>query len=295
MRYILTITILILVYSCTTNNRTKSVPHPSDEKMSDVLKEEETKSKELEVEQPALVEGTYVTEESKLNLYEISVELEPSSTKKDQPIVSEDQISDVRTKEEQAKKEAEGKTTKAPPMQVFRVRLKIKNKSRQPIWYMMPYNGATTLPPKGHFKAASGLNSNANILQASSCLGEVKGTQLIQLNYNGQPNQHFRAFYIPAQSSMTLKNYNIDCWQEADKIELWAVEELWVNGLYPLQNWMPLNLLSSQDVSIACNRESGCLCNDLEPDASFQAKPETLDYIQANKISKYTVQLESGQ
>jgi len=183
-------------------------------------------------------------------------------------------------------------TAKAPPVKIFRVRLQIQNNNEYPMWYLMPYNGAIAMPDDGHFGAEPSLITDNKMIDARRYFGAEVGSQLIELLFTGQPNQHFRAFYLPAGGSLILSNYNIDCWQEADKVEFWAVRQLLVNNKRALQDCLPYSVLSSSKITVRCDKETGCKPEPLE-NAGGQIQPPTekINFIQAQKLSKYMVQL----
>jgi hypothetical protein len=183
-------------------------------------------------------------------------------------------------------------TAKAPPAKVFRVRLQIQNNNDYPMWYLMPYNGAIAMPTDGRFAADPSLVNDNKMIDARRYFGTEAGSQLIELVFTGEPNQHFRAFYLPAGGSLLLSNYNIDCWQEADKVEFWAVRQLLVNNKRELQDCLSYSVLSSPKITVRCDKEIGCKPEPLENvGGQIQPPTEKISFIQAQKVSKYMVQL----
>lgn len=186
------------------------------------------------------------------------------------------------------KKEKNSKNS--PPVQAFKVRFAIQNKNPEAVWYIMPYNGASRLPENGQFNLNNSLTVEKALL-AKKYPGQQAGSELIELLFTGMPNQHFRAFYIPGNSSFSLNNYSIDCWQEADKIELWAVRTLKVNNKIKLDDWLPNSVQSSPGVMVSCAKE-GCNSGDVEFDRPLNQHAVALQFIQAQKVTKYKVQLK---
>jgi hypothetical protein len=234
---------------------------------------------------------------------ELMDELDIIKNEEAEPIVKTNPSS--KTTPQIAKKENELKDRKeensgknkglvpSPPAKTFRVRLKIQNKNEQPMWYLMPYKGHNVLEASGLFKTLSTIPEE-EILQSYRFAGSAENTSLIEVRYEGREGHHFRAFYIPAQSSFTLSNYVIDCWQDSDKVELWAVKELLVNNQKSAAEWLPYSVLSSPDVVIRCDPEEGCPSEKIEGDNAIQAgaNGKRIEFIQANKVNKYSVQLQ---
>lgn len=208
-----------------------------------------------------------------------------SENKKESPIV----------KDNNAEKPSNNKGLTPPPVaKIFRVRLKIQNKNEHPMWYLMPYKGNNSLQANGYFEANPNLSPETEVLEGRRYIGEADSSQLIEILYTGKAGHHFRAFYIPAQSAFTLSNYVIDCWQDADKVELWAVKKLLVNNQKSVAEWLPFSVLSSPNVVIRCDKNAGCSWEEIKRGNAIQpGATKNIQFIQADKINKYTVQLQT--
>ena len=291
-RRILLLSTLLLVsfiqQSCSQRNLKKS-------KSDSPTIEERAKGEELD-------DFIVVEEEQQHSL--ISIELvEELKDDKLEPTVTKS--NETKTTPQIAKKEQESKDRRnenagknkglvpSPAAKLFRVRLKIQNKNEHPMWYLMPYKGHNTLEASGQFKAMSSMTEE-EILQGYRFIGNADSTELIELRYQGKEGHQFRAFYIPAQSSFTLSNYVIDCWQDSDRVELWAVKELLVNSQKSVAQWMPYSVLSSPNVVIRCDPEQGCQSEKIVVGNSIQAgaNGDGIEFIQAYKVNKYSVQLQ---
>ncbi len=266
---------LYLLGACTTFKNKKVPTHKTKPKYDEVLLEEEA-NKAVEV--PQNLQNTISLELEEAPRAEDLQEEAPTDDQGLTPVVISKEKNTSKAKDE------------LPPAQLFRVRFKIQNNNPQPVWYLMPYHGAVTLAPQGRFKATK--LSNSSPLKIGKYEGQ-DSSSLVELRFTGKGAEHFRAFYIPAKSSFTLSNYTIDCWKDSDKIELWAVQELWVNGQKLLQDYLPFSLLSSPNVVVRCDRNQGCNWEELSWGPALQDANDALDldFIQAQKVKKYTVQL----
>lgn len=276
---------LVLQFSCTTQ-------HHSSKKESSTITKPRNNGGGMNSDIGDNVTEDFFREEEKadeLMMDDISLELEEGQLGLKDKKAAEDDAPSPKRDEFLSKKE----NTKAelPPAQVFRVRFKIKNNNNQAVWYIMPYQGAVSLPENGRFERAEMTDNLA--LEVGQYNGLKAGTQLLELRFTGKDQQHFRAFYIPAKSSFTLSNYTIDCWQGSEKVELWAVKEMHVNNERFLQDCLPFSPLSSTDVVVRCSKDKGCPWELVEWDNALQnASAEMdLDFIQAQKVKKYSVQL----
>jgi hypothetical protein len=191
-------------------------------------------------------------------------------------------------------KKSKGKIV-SPPAQKFRVRLLIQNKNPHPMWYLMPYKGSNRLPKNGLFNADPTLIEGKKMLSMRHYQGQVPETFLREILFTGLENQHFRAFYLPAGATLSLRNYSIDCWQESETVEFWAVKELKANNNTELQNAMPYNMLSSMNVEINCPSDQNCSTEAVAPNDNIAASTEPLRFVKANKVSKYLVRLNQPQ
>jgi hypothetical protein len=206
----------------------------------------------------------------------------------------------IEGKKEFSKKPTKNKADKkdkagiSPPAKLFRVRLQIQNNNPHPMWYLMPYNGAVKLPENGLFEAEPTLVSGNKMINSRKYIGKDPGTELIELLFTGVEKQHFRAFLLPAGGSLLLSNYNIDCWQDAETVEFWAVKELKANNKTDLQDCLPFSVLSSPKIIIQCHKENGCSPEDLEIENKAEVPVENIQFIKADKVSKYLVQLTKG-
>lgn len=275
---------LVLQFSCTTQH------HSSKKESSTITKPRSSSGGMNSDVADDITEEAFAEEEKaeELMMDEISLILEEEIKEKDTKPANDDDP--TSTMGEVLDKKAEAKAG-LPPAQVFRVRFKIKNNNNQAVWYIMPYQGAVSLPENGRFERAEMTEDMA--LEIGKYNGLKAGTQLLELRFTGKDQQHFRAFYIPAESSFTLSNYTIDCWQGSDKIELWAVKEMYVNNERFLQDCLPFSPLSSPDVIVRCSKDMGCPWEVVEWDNALQnASAEMdLDFIQAQKVKKYSIQL----
>ena len=183
----------------------------------------------------------------------------------------------------------------SPPAQKFRVRLLIQNKNPHPMWYLMPYKGSNRLPENGLFNADPTLIEGEKMLSMRLYQGQVPETFLREILFTGLENQHFRAFYLPAGATLSLRNYNIDCWQDSETVEFWAVKELKANNNTELQNAMPYEMLSSMNVEINCPSDQNCSTEAVAPNDNIAASTEPLRFVKANKVSKYLVRLNQPQ
>jgi len=182
-----------------------------------------------------------------------------------------------------------------PPAQKFRVRLFIQNKNPHPMWYLMPYNGANRLPVNGLFNSEPTLIEGKKMLTLQQYEGSEPETFLREILFTGLPNQHFRAFYLPAGATLSLRNYNIDCWQDSETVEFWAVKELKANNSIELQNILPYEALSSSNIEINCPDNQNCMSKLLTPDDKITVSAEPIRFIKADKVSKYLVRLNQPQ
>lgn len=178
-----------------------------------------------------------------------------------------------------------------PPAQKFRVRLFIQNKNPHPMWYLMPYNGSNRLPQNGLFNAEPALIEGKKMLSMRLYQGELPETFLREILFTGLPEQHFRAFYLPAGATLSLRNYNIDCWQDSETVEFWAVKELKANNNIELQNVLPFETLSSVNVEINCPSDQNCSTVAVAPDEKIAVSLEPIRFVKADKVSKYLVRL----
>jgi hypothetical protein len=282
---------LILFNACTTpqhsskkESSTITKPRSSSGGMNSDLGDEVTEEAFAEEEKAEEDISDIQMNEFDLSLEELSPRLKDQKAPEEQKTDPQPTMDEVVTKKEANKSEA-------PPAQVFRVRFKIKNNNPKAVWYVMPYHGEISLSENGRFEAEP--IGNKQPLAAVKYKGVKALTELIELRFTGKEGQHFRAFYVPANSSFTLANYVIDCWQETDKIELWAVKEMYVNNQRFLQDCLPFSALSSPDVVVRCSSDAGCPWEDLDLDNALQNATNELDivFIQAQNVKKYKVQL----
>lgn len=189
------------------------------------------------------------------------------------------------------KKNKRSKDKMLPPAQKFRVRLLIQNKNLHPMWYLMPYNGANRLPVNGLFNAEPSLIDGQKMLSMRLYQGEIPETFLREMLFTGIQNQHFRAFYLPAGATLKLKNFNIDCWQDSETVEFWAVKELKANNSTALQDILPYEAISSINIEINCPLDQNCSTILVAPDKDKSISTEPLRFVKADKVSKYQVRL----
>jgi hypothetical protein len=182
-----------------------------------------------------------------------------------------------------------------PPAKVFRVRLFIQNNNPHPMWYLMPYNGAVKLADNGLFNAEPSLLEGNKMLSVRVYEGANAGTKLKELLFTGMPNQHFRAFYLPAGGSLTLSNYNIDCWQDSETVEFWAVKSLSANGSESMEKILPYDLLSSMHTFINCPKNENCIYDILSVESQASTEEQLISFVKADKVSKYLIKLSGVQ
>jgi hypothetical protein len=192
------------------------------------------------------------------------------------------------------KKIKANKKSSQPPAQKFRVRLFIQNNNPHPMWYLMPYNGSNRLPANGLFKAEPSLIEGGKMLSVREYKGQAPQSHLREILFTGLPDQHFSAFYLPAGASLFLRNYNIDCWQDSETVEFWAVKELKANNSIELQQVLPYEILSSANVEINCPRDQNCHSN-VQMNENMKVSNEPIRFIKADKVSKYLVRLNQPQ
>jgi hypothetical protein len=193
------------------------------------------------------------------------------------------------------KKTKSNKKSVQPLAQKFRVRLLIQNNNPHPMWYLMPYNGANRLPANGLFNAEPSLIEAKKMLSMRQYEGLLPQSYLREILFTGLENQHFRAFYLPAGASLSLRNYNIDCWQDSETVEFWAVKELKANNSIVLQDILPYEILSSANVEINCPRDQNCQSTIQVPDDKIKVSEEPIRFIKADKVSKYLIRLNQPQ
>jgi hypothetical protein len=239
-------------------------------------KEQESKNKGLEK-----VELSDVKQSDQLNLIRIS----------DEDLSLSETIVTIKER----KRYKHYKKSEQPPAQKFRVRLYIQNKNPHPMWYLMPYNGSNRLPVNGLFNSEPSLIEGKKMLSMLQYEGAIPETYLREMLFTGLPNQHFRAFYLPAGATLSLRNYSIDCWQDSETVEFWAVKELKANNSIELQNLLPYKTLSSLNIEVNCPLNQSCTSQLLTPDDKITVSDEPIRFIKADKVSKYLVRLNQPQ
>ncbi len=173
-----------------------------------------------------------------------------------------------------------------PVAKNYKVRLQITNNNAHPMWYLMPFKGENKLPASGIFEASDSLDSMLRLLEYK---GLEPDTYLRELQFTGKSGSHFRAFYIPAKGTMLLSNFTVDCWQDSEMVEFWAVKDLKINNQDDFNKVLPYNFLSSSNAQIYCSSDKGCSPKLIEPE--MIGNSIKINFVRANKVSKYKVKL----
>lgn len=181
--------------------------------------------------------------------------------------------------------EKEDDDAKLPPMRYVRVKISIQNKQSQAMWYLLPSQGEVALQDNGRFESATPDAAFAG----REYMGVVNGDssqlgKLVECHFRGNYQHGFKAFYLPPQSSITLRNYPLEVWGDLKEIELWGVKSLLVNGAKPLQEWLPFSVLSDNgNLRVTCPTEGSCICKDVD----YKSNAELVTFMQAQEFKKY--------
>jgi len=271
--------VIISLFAIILNAQNIDSNREDDKKKKDEKEKIENKALDKKVNESEPNAATKITVES--NLIQISDE-------------AQEIIETIVVQKGRKKRQLKDKMV-SPPAQKFRVRLFIQNKNPHPMWYLMPYNGSNRLPANGLFNAEPSLIEGKKMLSMRIYQGQSPDSNLREILFTGLPEQHFRAFYLPAGATLSLRNYTIDCWQDSETVEFWAVKELKANNNTELQNVLPFETLSSQFIEINCPKDQTCSGVAVAPDDKIAVSAEPIRFVKADKVSKYLVRLNQAQ
>lgn len=157
------------------------------------------------------------------------------------------------------------------------------------IWFVFAYRGDTLLRHDGNFSAEYDIRA---IPFDSTEYNEGKGSAII-VNHYGKDS--FRAIQLPARGRFHFGGFVVDSSGPIRFLDVWEVRSLMVNGVSPLQKWLPYSVTSSDSVEISAgmlSREPRIVSWDRKTSSNFTSYPDELaKTIKADVIRRHLIQL----
>jgi hypothetical protein len=178
-----------------------------------------------------------------------------------------------------------------PPLLIHSVRITLENQHDQPVWFVLPDRGNEPLPEYGAFPIA---HWTEHPFQGKLFKGD--GGSAIEVSMYG--SNGFRAYRLPAKGRLELDDYNLD----ADKAlgQLWVLEALAlkVNGTTPLEEWLPYQTTSGDQVRVTIEGFSDW--TNLDWDSKKHARrndypADKVEEVEAEGFTCWRIRLISGK
>ena len=123
-----------------------------------------------------------------------------------------------------------------PPMRSYGLFLTLENRHDRPIWLLFP--------PFLDDRLVVQTTADPAIVRFDSRGGDFGGNgypgrarQVIEVQLFGGAG--FRAFHLPARGRVVLDGFGLSGSSDVDRMDVWEVDELRVNGRRPLEEWLP--------------------------------------------------------
>lgn len=189
--------------------------------------------------------------------------------------------------DEPARVELQGIQESKPPLLYYSVRLKLHNQHDVPVWFILPYWGDDSLPKNGIF-----LNESGKVQPFGGKGFEGDTGRVVEVAMHG--GKGFKAFQLPPKGQIEIDGYRIGAWKDIDGIVVLESRELKVNGMRPLEKWLPYGMTSNEKVKVG-SQQANIDWTNLDWDAKKAAsrtdypneevKQVTAEGIRALKIS----------
>jgi len=182
-----------------------------------------------------------------------------------------------------------------PPLKFNYTDLSITNNNDSIRWYVFPYNLNDSLRANGNFKADQPWETGE--IGGKKYTDSVTLLHITDVDFIGA--DQFIAFCIPAKSTMSFGNYIFESWGDTTykTVQVWEVRNLMVNGIMPLNKWLPYDVVCSNNVQYVSKYGSSWDWSNY--DWNNQNNQPRIDYpkevvtnIQAVGITKYKVKFD---
>jgi hypothetical protein len=161
------------------------------------------------------------------------------------------------------------------------------NTHARPIWFIMPSFANERFRETGIFNANTNW-SNTSRLGADSY--DQGHGQVVLVNLYTEDG--FRAVLLPARGYVSFAKLVFESREPCRAVDLWEADALLVNGTTPLQDWLPYQVVSSQEVCLSESLNSGLKVLGYEYEVGLKRYPtEQIRFLEAHSVARYVVPL----
>jgi hypothetical protein len=179
------------------------------------------------------------------------------------------------------------------PVKWYTFRLTLVNRRDQPMWFILPDWGEKPLPKDGIFPIDKYWQEKT--FQGTRYPGE--GGSAIEVKTFNWRNG-FIVFRLPANGRLELDHYSVTVDSTSDLNEIVVLEavELMVNGMTPLEKWLPYDTMCGESVKVgdtALKSGGNRVDWDTEKQERREDYPkEKVEEIIAKKVRSWTIKLD---
>ncbi len=140
-----------------------------------------------------------------------------------------------------------------PPLPTYKMQLTIENRHDHALWYLIPYFADVPLNESGEFACRLRDRFPIEVFEMQGDEGRIVAVGMSAPHRTG-----FYAFRIPANGKIVWQNWITLGHRSSEKIrelDIWEAADILVNETIKLDQWLPYDLLSSKNVTVA--KEAG--------------------------------------